>query len=293
MQGEGLLNQAGGHDPPIGSRRPRRPGAAETASSSARTAYDRYAAIYDRANADNDYEMWLGNVLLPELEERGLRTGWALDVGCGTGRAFEPLLRRGWQLVGCDSSAGMLDEARRKFGGQVPLHELDARDLPPLHLDDGSSHGSGFQLVLLLNDVLNYLTEAEDLNRVFAGVARNLSPAGLAAFDVNTLELFRQDFDPTKVEQGDGWEWRGLTPDPRPEGIYEARLGGPNVEPHVHRQRHWPPGRIAQALEAAGLAMLASLGQREAGGRVLLSATPDENRDRKIVYIAKRGERRP
>lgn len=41
----------------------------------ARDAYDRWAAVYDAWNAENNYEMWLGEVLLPELERRGLRKG--------------------------------------------------------------------------------------------------------------------------------------------------------------------------------------------------------------------------
>jgi len=98
-----------------------------TGTESAGEAYDRYAAVYDEANAQNDYETWVGKAILPELEQRGLRKGWALDVGCGTGRAFDPLLSRGWKVVGCDLSAGMLAEAERKYGSRVQLFELDAR----------------------------------------------------------------------------------------------------------------------------------------------------------------------
>lgn len=46
-----------------------------TAEESARSAYDQYAAVYDECNAENDYEMWVGGLLLPELEARGLRKG--------------------------------------------------------------------------------------------------------------------------------------------------------------------------------------------------------------------------
>src|ERR1051325_1829180 len=71
---------------------------------SAQLTYDRFAPIYDAWNSQNDYEMWLGEALLPAIERCGLRKGRALDVGCGTGRAFPPLLARGWQAPGGDVS---------------------------------------------------------------------------------------------------------------------------------------------------------------------------------------------
>ena len=254
---------------------------------SAREAYARFAAVYDECNAQNDYEMWLGEVLLPELEDHGLRKGWALDAGCGTGRAFGPLLSRGWKLVGCDVSREMLEEARRKFGRRVSLLEADARRLPPTDAFPRVP-SSGFSLILLLNDVINYLIEDGDLKMVFTGVRENLSrDGGLAVFDLNTLAFFRQNYSAGVAEDmgAEGWEWRGLVDEPRPGLVYEAQVSGEKVKRHLHRQRHWTPEQVVEALEDSGLNRLAALGQREERGRILLSDSPDEQRDQKIVYV--------
>jgi SAM-dependent methyltransferase len=258
---------------------------------SAKTAYDRYAPIYDQWNEQNDYEMWLGRALLPELEKYGLaRGGWVLDVGCGTGRAFEPLLARGWRVVGCDVSTGMLEEAKRKFGSKVRLLNLDARSLPLIPLDGPPFQaGEAFQLVLLLNDVVNYLVEDGDLERLFAGVAQNLSRnRGLVLFDANTLCLFQEHYASGASEEirAKGWEWHGLVDDPTPGGIFEAHLSGRGVKAHVHRQRHWRPEQVTDALRASGLRALAVHGQKEENGQILLSGTVDEERDEKVVYVA-------
>jgi SAM-dependent methyltransferase len=256
---------------------------------SARIAYDRYAPIYDEWNEQNDYEMWLGKVLLPELGKYGLAdAGWALDVGCGTGRAFEPLLNRGWRVVGCDVSTGMLDEADRKFGSRVRLLQLDARSLPAIDPMPGIAGREAFQLILLLNDVVNYLVEDGDLEKVFAGVSRNLNrDRGLVIFDANTLKLFEEDYASGVSEEmcDKGWEWRGLAAEATPGGIYEARISGRGVAAHIHRQRHWMPEQVAAALKASGIEVAGMLGQREEGGRILLSHTPDEQRDAKVIYI--------
>lgn len=256
----------------------------------AKDAYDRFAAIYDESNAQNDYELWLGGALLPELEKHGLRKGWALDVGCGTGRAFDPLLSRGWQVVGSDVSSGMLAEAGRKFPA-VQLVEADARSLPPIAPSSELPSGHGFDLVLLLNDVINYMTEDGDLERVFAGVERNLKPdGGLAIFDANTLTLYKGAFLSQMEERmsAGGLLWEGLSDEVGPGLVYEARLSGRGVEPHLHRQRHWTDQQIKEALGAVGLRCLAVLGQHEEDGRILLLDPPDEALYPKIIYIVAR-----
>lgn len=256
---------------------------------SAREAYDRFAPMYDECNAQNNYEMWLGDVLLPELEKFGLQKGWALDVGCGTGRAFGPLLARGWHVYGCDLSSKMLAEARQKFGPQVPLLNLDARNLPPIQPRAGMQQERAFQLVLLLNDVLNYLTEDGDLAQAFEGVKRNLScDQGLAVFDANTLSLFQRDSALEGADQGGEWEWQALARPASPGEMFEARLSGSGIEAHVHRQRHWTTDQIVDALGASGLRCLAVFGQREERSRILLSEQPDEERDEKTIYIVGR-----
>jgi SAM-dependent methyltransferase len=249
-------------------------------------AYDRVAPIYDQLNAVNNYELWLGRVLLPELEIHGLPVGAALDIGCGTGRAFEPLLARGWEVSGCDLSDGMLEQAKRKFGDRVAVFQADARSLGKIP----APGSAGFQLILLLNDVINYLTGDGDLNRVFAAVERNLALDGLALFDANTLSLLRSLFAPNGAGKGsqEATEWRGLSDKIQPGGIFEARLSGPNIKAHVHRERHWNQAEIDQALSAAGLRRVALLGQREMEGEILLQGPPDEERDSKMIFIVER-----
>ena len=256
---------------------------------SARDANDRFAAIYDEWNSQNDYEMWLGEVLLPELEKHGLRKGWVLDVGCGTGRAFEPLLARDWKLVGCDVSPGMLAEAARKFGPRVQLLNLDARNLPPICPAPDMPKDENFQLILLLNDVVNYLTGDKDLRRLFLGVKQNLSrDTGLVMFDVNTLVQFRDDYATSVSEEVGEWRWRGLTEELKPGTVFEGEFSGRDLTTHVHRQRHWTIDQIKEELRASGLRCLATLGQRELDGRVLLAGGPCEERDAKVLYIAAR-----
>jgi SAM-dependent methyltransferase len=258
---------------------------------SAEEAYDRFAPVYDEFNSANDYELWLGGVLLPELEKHGLRKGRALDVGCGTGRAFDPLLDRGWKVVGCDASAGMLGQAAGKFGERVQLVHADARKLEAIASPGERLGGEGFQLVLLLNEVVNYLTGDGDLERAFAGVRRNLAADGLVVFDTNTSLWFEESFASGKSEEmsARGWDWQGLSEGVERGATYEARLSGRGVQTHLHRQRHWTPEQVDAALEATGLRPLDTLGQREENMQVILEASVDEARDSKIIHIVARG----
>lgn len=247
---------------------------------SAADAYNAFAPIYDDFNQQNDYEGWF-SVLLPELEKHGLpERGRLFDVGCGTGMAFEPMLRRGWTIHGCDVSQEMLDRAAEKFGSTVPLRQADVRELPV----DGA-----FDLVWALNDVVNYLLDDGDLERALAGMKANLAPGGLVVFDANAFRLFEMHF--TREGTGEiherGWRWERLADVIVTGGIYEARLSGEGVETHIHRERHYSVGQVADAMNAVGLETVAVLGQSECEGRVVLGENADEMSDQKIVYVGR------
>lgn len=244
-------------------------------------AYESLASIYDDFNHRNDYEMWIGEVLLPELLSHGLQApGAVLDIGCGTGRAFPPLLERGWDIWGCDISPAMVEIARERFGSRVRLSVADMRRLPAL---------GSFDLVLAMNDTVNHLLTDRDLHRAMAGFAGNLSPGGLVVFDCNTRAVFRKlfaDAERRVVERGGRrWIWQGMGEDDR---MFSAQISGDSIDPITITERHFSRREVEGALEAAGLRCRGVLGQREADGRVILREQADDERDGKLVYVASR-----
>lgn len=246
----------------------------------ARITYDAFAPIYNEFNHLNDYEMWLGEVLLPELESRGLKRGRALDVGCGTGRAFGPLLRRGWEVRGCDISPGMLERAREEGGDRVQLDVVDMRELP--------AYGE-FELVLSLNDSVNYLLGDDDLERALARMRANLADDGLLLFDVNSKGTYDSGSwsggGHVVEHEGRSWRWRGIGEVEGEPSVFETRIEGDDVEAVVHRERYRSEPEVRQAMGAAGLECLAALGMQEIDNKVVLSDPADESRDYKVVYI--------
>jgi SAM-dependent methyltransferase len=244
-------------------------------------AYQAFAPVYNEFNHLNDYEAWVGGALLPELEKHGLKRGRVLDIGCGTGRAFAPLLSRGWEITGCDLSPAMLEFARHEAAGRVPLEVADMRELPVF---------GQFELVLSLNDPVNYLFDRDELERTFTGMRANLADDGLLIFDCNSQSTFETTYSTTirEVEQnGRKWTWRGageLSPD-----VYESRIEGDGIDdPISHRERFWPEAEVRTGLQTAGLECLAVLGMDEVDGEILLQEPPDESHHYKIIYIAKK-----
>jgi predicted TPR repeat methyltransferase len=237
--------------------------------------YDAFAPVYDRFTAQNNYELWLGSVLLPELQNYGLRLGRLLDVGCGTGRAFQPMIRRGWEVHGCDISKGMLQQAREKHP-EIPLSCCDAAALP--------THGCKFDLIFSLNDVVNYLTSDGDLERCFDGLARNLALGGIVCLDSLTLSSIRSCFVVGTSRQVDAWTWTGAAEAVDAGGIGECRVAGVGVETNYHRVRHWTHSEVTEAAETSALRVLAVRGQQEVDGRIVL-AEPDPRTDERTIYI--------
>jgi SAM-dependent methyltransferase len=253
----------------------------------AELAYEAIAPVYDDFTAHHDYELWLGN-LLPELERHGLRQGHLLDVGCGTGKSFIPMLERGWAVTACDVSASMVELARAKVGEAAALSVADMRDLPEF---------GEFELVWALDDAVNYLLSVEELEQALSGMGANLTPDGLLMFDVNTLQSFRTFFAETVVVEARGrrltWTGQGA-PDTPPRSISEARFEvetiaegshpGERIETQFHRQRHFPEEEVLAAMERAGLECLEVFGH---GFDAVLKQPVDDLVHSKAVYLGR------
>jgi SAM-dependent methyltransferase len=249
-------------------------------------AYDALAPFYDRYTDGYDHDRWLGNIERLAIDH-GLRGTRLLDVGCGTGKSFLPMLRRGYEVVACDISPAMVEEAREAAGDEAEILVADARELPVL---------GRFDLVTALDDALNYLLSDQELLAAFTGIAGNLRPGGLLVFDLNTLSTYRGFFtrDAALDAEGAFMCWRG-------EGDPNAApgcLSTSTVEVFAsddgecwhrtrshHVQRHHPPELVRDLLEAAGLEQVDLRGQVTGAE---LDPEVDEDRQAKLVYFARR-----
>jgi SAM-dependent methyltransferase len=242
--------------------------------------YEAMAPVYDEFNAQNRYDLWF-DALIPKLEALGLRTGKLLDVACGTGRAFPPMLERGWEITACDLSPSMVELAVRKHQGDPIIFDVcDMRRLPVYRED-------GFNLVWALNDPVNYLLGDSDLQLAVEAMGQNLAEDGLLVFDTNTLGLFKAMFEEDGMDRGDPFRWEG-----RGQvgvGIWEAEMSGEGVDRHVHRYRHWSVPEVREAIRNAGYEPVAAMGQRESPSGLMIADDWDEDRDVKILHVARRG----
>src|SRR6266550_3766202 len=164
-------------------------------------AYERMAPYYDLFTESYDYERWLSKLEALAMEH-GLEGKRLLDVGCGTGKSFAPMLARGYEVVGCDISPAMVEKAREAAAGRAQVLVADMRDLPLL---------GAFDLVTCLDDALNYVLSEDELCASLAGMAANLRPGGLLLFDLNTVANYRRLFAHDFAQESEGvfFCWRG------------------------------------------------------------------------------------
>ena len=109
-----------------------------------------------------------------------------VDAGCGTGRVAIELASRGFDVVGVDLDAGMLDSARRK----APDLDWRQQDLLELEVDPPAD------LLVLAGNVLIFVAPATE-PAVVARCAAAIRPGGLvvAGFTVRP-----GDYGPTALD---------------------------------------------------------------------------------------------
>ena len=147
-------------------------------------AYEGFAEVYDWFMDDIDYDSWVDYI--ERIWSSYNKTPKLIaDLGCGTGNVTERLANKGYDMIGIDISEDMLAEAREKSyenENQIIYLLQDMREFELYGTVD---------IIISLFDSLNYITEEEDLLKVFKLVNNYLEPKGLFIFDLNTKYKFK------------------------------------------------------------------------------------------------------
>lgn len=128
---------------------------------------------------DVDYKRW-ADYIESIFQIHGQAPSLVLDLGCGTGSFCIEMARRGYEMIGVDSSIDMLTCAKSK---------LENSGLDILFLNQNMSE---FELygtvdaVVCLMDSFNYLIRKTDAANMLKLVRNYLNPGGLFIFDINT-----------------------------------------------------------------------------------------------------------
>lgn len=92
--------------------------------------FDRWSAVYDRPSIQDATYRPVHDAVIARLFD--VQPTVVVDLGCGTGQLTRRLAERfpDADVVGIDSSAGMLDEAAGRVGLSATLIRADAHHLP-------------------------------------------------------------------------------------------------------------------------------------------------------------------
>ena len=148
-------------------------------------AYTSFAEVYDTFMDNVPYEEW-AEYLAELLREYDIEDGLVLDLGCGTGSLTEILATKGYDMIGADGSAEMLEIAMEKKAqsGHDILYLL--QDMREVEL-----YGT-VRAVVSVCDCVNYITDEKELEQVFRLVNNYLDPEGIFIFDFNTEYKYKE-----------------------------------------------------------------------------------------------------
>ncbi|MCS4485575.1 class I SAM-dependent DNA methyltransferase [Staphylococcus americanisciuri] len=145
-------------------------------------AYQTLSAFYDKLTDDQPYNQWQALIqhYLPNKHIDAI-----LDLGCGTGTLTTAFLDFADRVVGMDLSEEMITYAQQKSDKVEWL----VGDMTSFSLSNY------FDVITILCDSLNYLTDEEEVLATFNHVYQHLKPNGVLIFDVHTTHKMDTQFN--------------------------------------------------------------------------------------------------
>ena len=133
--------------------------------------FDTYSRYYDILYQDKDYVAEVAYIR-SILARYGVVAGDLLELGAGTGKHAQLLVKCGYTVDGIERSAEMV----AKIPVMTGLH-CQQGDIRSFYME------RSYDAVLSLFHVISYQTSNQDVQAVFARAAEHLKPGGIFVFD--------------------------------------------------------------------------------------------------------------
>lgn len=244
------------------------------------SSYKNFAEVYDILTYDVDY---IGRINYVEKLFKNfsqIPVNSVLDLACGTGTTTSLLADKGYEVIGVDSSAEMLNQAKVKQGGRDILYLCQ-------EMRDFELFGTVDAVVCLLDSV-NYVLDDEDLISCFKWVNNYLNPGGVFIFDINTKYKLEQVLAGNIFnDEQDGvfYSWENYYDNE--ENICEFDINffvkdGKEYKRfnEIHYERAYSDREIKKILKKSGLELLAVYDD--------LTENLPEKKSEKVFYIARK-----
>lgn len=147
--------------------------------------YHQLAAVYDQFMRDAPYDEWVNFT----TQLIGKSSKKILDLGAGTGSITRKLHQLGHEVTGVDLSEDMLTEALQKAQSEGLSITWIRQDITKL---EGFTN---FDVVVSYCDVINYVTDEQDVLSVFKHAFDALNEGGTFIFDVHSINHVRKMID--------------------------------------------------------------------------------------------------
>lgn len=222
-------------------------------NSSASEPFEAVAPYYDQLMQSIPYLWWMHYVetLLDYFERPAQKI---LDLCCGTGNLSELLALNGYEVVGVDRSAAMIEQARYKAAQHASGVRYYVQDAAALEL------GETFDAIVSLFDSLNNITDPAQFAEAMRRAYLHLNPDGIFIFDLNTEYAFvHKMFDQRMLEPNAPLRYRW-----RSRYDKETRLCTVQMEfwvregaqersfTEIHTQRAYTEHEVREMLHRAG-----------------------------------------
>ena len=220
--------------------------------------YTGFADFYDEFMDDIPYDDW-SCFIVSKLKEHKIDSGIVCELGCGTGEITKRLQKAGYDMIGIDLSEDMLSVAMNKF------YDEEISGIMLLNQDMRSFELYGtVDAIVSICDSLNYITEPEDLLKVFKLVNNYLEKDGLFIFDLKTDYFYRTDY--ADGEFSDEAEdailrWKNHYDTETKLNHYEVEIeyayeDGEDKFTESHVQRAYSKEEITSLIEQSGMKLL-------------------------------------